>query len=102
MGSSCLLRPFVPLLYILAQFSSLLLLCSALELFAFSDFQMLFYLGFSEPFEDLLFFGISSLCLYIITEILTFQEAILYKLHKTRLCKIQKYTADIHFDAEFH
>ena len=38
-------------------------------------------------FEVYLYIGITSLCLYIITEKFIFQVGILYKVHKNILCK---------------
>ena len=38
------------------------------------------------------YIGITSLCLYIITIIFEIQDAILYKVTKMQLCKIQIYT----------
>ena len=55
------------------------------------------YLRLFEPLRIYLYIGITSLCLYTITEKSIFQVAILYKLHNLNLYKIQKYALDIHF-----
>ena len=57
-------------------------------------FRSFLFLGSLEVY---LYIGITSLCLYIITEIFVFQDGILYKLNSFSLCKIQKYVYGIHF-----
>ena len=62
---------------------------------------MFFRSLFFDPFyfrilEVYLYIGITSLCLYIITEISLFQDVILYKSNKSSLYKIQKSVSDIH------
>ena len=51
---------------------------------------------FSGSLEVYLYIGITSLCLYIITEIFIFQDGILYKLDSFSLWKIQKSILHIH------
>ena len=66
--------------------------------FLFAQFilPLLFASAFCLSLRIYLYIGITSLCLYNTSKKRTFQDAILNKVNKLFLCKIQKFTVNIH------
>ena len=80
-------------------FESFLFLISLamLSITQFIFFALGFAFNFSEPLEFYLYIGITSLCLYSITEKSKFQDGKLAKMTKMFLWKIQKCIRNIKF-----